>query len=144
MEDSAENSLLQPYGKGKIGSHLCYPIQFSETVSALAQAVEGLQLKVCFRGRGAPRKGQVYEKYAVLSAELWAVSKYRHEASWWLLIRSIPRSLRSIVRPLLLGQGLDHLRNWYSLPRTPNEFAKDQGLHVWFTVASGELAFTTS
>ena len=144
MEDSTVNPLLQPYGKEKSGSHLCYPAQFSETVSTLAQAVEGLQLKVCFRGWNAPRKNQVCEKYAVLSAELLAVSKYRLEASWYLLIRPIPRSLRSIVRPLLLGQGLDHLRNWYSLPRTPNELAKDQKLDVWFMVANGELAFTTS
>ena len=144
MEDSAENTLPQPYGKAKIGSHLCYPIQFTETVTNLAQAVEGLQLKVSFWGWGAPRKHQVCEKYAVLSAELRAVSKYRHEASWFLVIRPIPRSLRSIVRPLLLGQGLDQLRNWYSRPLTPNELAKDQNLHVWFVVANGELAFTTS
>ncbi len=144
MEDSSEKSLQQPYGKEKIGSHLCFPIKFSEAVSTLAQAVGVLQLKVWFRGWDAPRKNHVYEKYAVLSAELWAVSKYRDEASWWLFVRPIPRSLRSIVRPLLLGQGFDHLRNWYSLPRTPNGLAGDQKLHVWFMAASGELAFTAS
>jgi len=130
-----------PYKKEKIGSHLSYPLKFSEVLSSLSPAVKRLTVQTWFRAWPAPRQNQACEFYEVLSAEYWLPRPGRPHAQWWLFVRSIPRHLRMLVRSLFIPSGLERLRDWYLSAHTPVWLSRRQELSIRFVTARESLDY---
>jgi hypothetical protein len=105
---STLNSNTAPYAKDKIGRHLSYPLKFNEVVLLLSPAVEQLDIQVGFWGFQAPRPNEKRERYEIIQAGYWS----HFEAPWRVLIRPVPRILRSFARSLLIPAATDRVRDW--------------------------------
>jgi hypothetical protein len=103
-------STTEPYAKEKIGSHLSYPLKFSEVVSLLSPAVEQLNIQVWFRAWKAPRQNEQLDRYEILEAGYWGRFP---DAPWHLLIRPVPRPMRAAVRSVLIPAATDRVRDWF-------------------------------
>ena len=104
------NTNVEPYARDRIGAHLSYPLKFSEMVSLLSPAVEQLNIRVWFRGWGAPRQNETRGRYEVMEAGYWS---YFAEAPWHLLIKPVHRPLRATVRSVLIPAATDRVREWF-------------------------------
>lgn len=133
-----------PYKKEKIGSHLSYPLKFSEALSSLSPAIEQLSVQTWFRAWPAPRPNQTSEFYEVLSAEYWLPRPGQPGPQWWLFIRPIPRHLRVLVRSLLVPSGLERLRDWYLAAHTPVWLSRRQELSIRFVTATESLEYVAA
>ncbi len=100
----------EPYAKEKIGSHLSYPLKFSEVVSSLSPAVEQLNIQVWFRAWKAPRQNEALDRYEVMEGGYW---ERFPDAPWHLLVRPVPRGLRAVVRTAPIPVATNRVREWF-------------------------------
>ena len=138
---------LEPFKRDKIGSHLSYPVKFSELVSLLSPTLEQLNVQVWFDAIDAPRQNERRDKYVLMEAQFWS---RRPELPWWLLIRPIPRSCREALRSLLIPAGTDRLREWLLTKRlapaknTPRWHANSPTFRIWFVSSKHLLEYETA
>src|SRR5438067_918319 len=84
--------------RSKIGSHLSYPVKFSELCDSLSPAMEQLGIGVRFHAFFPPRQNEVREEYRIIEASY----DPDEESSWALTVSPVPRPLREDVRAVLL------------------------------------------
>jgi hypothetical protein len=125
-------SQLRPYTKSKIGSHLNYPIKFSEVRELLAPAIEQLAVEVWFWGWKPPRKNEQRDDYPVVEARYVP----GEEQPWQLFVAPIPRGLRATVHPLLSPALSAQVRSWFQAPRSPGWSSTHHVLRIRFESAS--------
>ena len=129
---------LAPRVKVKIGSHLSYPVKFSELCELLAPAVEQLGIEVWYSGGSKPpRQNEQRECYPVVEAR----HSPRGEPAWQLVISPIPRPLRAAIHPLLLAILSERIRSWFLVERTSAWYSTDHVLRVRYIPASEQFEF---
>lgn len=130
-----------PYRKDKIGSHLSYPLKFSEVQSLLSPAFAQLELQVWFSASKAPRQHERRESYPIMEARRCWLRPVRANAHWELTVHPLPRELRGYVRSLLIPSGTDRLRAWYLAAHSPVWLAESHELRVRFVPATESLEY---
>jgi len=126
---------LAPYVKTKIGSHLSYPVKFSELCELLAPAVERLGIEVWFWAWKPPRQNETREVYPLVEAR-YAPHK---EPAWQIYADPIPRPLRASIHPLLLPVLSGRVRSWLLAERASGWYSTDHALRVRYTSSSKAL-----
>jgi hypothetical protein len=122
-----------PYLKSKIGAHLSYPLKFSEVASLLSPALEQLNIQVWFAGWFAPRQNETRERYQLMEA---GYSDYLGEKRWQLMIKPLPRPLRSAARLVLIPEATDRVRAWF-LKRA----SRSRPFRVYFCPAKDKVEY---
>jgi len=130
---------LAPYLKQKIGSHLSYPVKFSELCEALAPAVEQLAIVVWFWDSRPPRQNEHREDYQVLRAEYSPRSPRNVEPEWRIFIAPIPRPLRETIHDLLLPLFAGRVRSWLLAERASGWYSTYHALKVRYVAATEVL-----
>jgi hypothetical protein len=128
-------SQLGPYIKGRIGSHLSYPIKFTEVRELLAPAIEQHAVEVWLWGFKPPRKNEQRESYPVLEAR-YAPNQ---ERQWQIFANPVPRELRASIHPLLLPVLAGRVRSWLLATRSPGWFSTYHTLRIRYLHASRQL-----
>lgn len=129
-----------PFKRDKIGSHLSYPLKFSEIVASLSPGHQ-LRIQVWFRGWPAPARNVKCPEHRLLSAEYRIPHGSQVQPVWWLFVRPIPRELRVTIRALLLPEGFNQVSQWYTARRTPNWFADSHQFQVVFNAGTQRLTY---
>ena len=123
--------------KSKIGSHLSYPVKFSELCDSLSPAMEQLGIGVRFSAWNAPRQNVARDVYAIIEASYDS----REESSWELEISPIPRAIREEVRSLLLPALAEQVRSWLVAKHTSGWHSTYHALRGRFDMASQNVLF---
>lgn len=127
---------LAPRVKTKIGSHLSYPVKFSELCESLTPAVAQLPIEVWFSGGWKPpRANEQREDYPVIAASYSPTE----EPPWRVMVSPIPRPLRPIVHPLVMQVLAGAVRSWFLANRGQGWHSTHHGLRVRYVPASEEL-----
>lgn len=95
--------------RSKIGSHLSYPVKFSELCDSLSPAMEELAVGVRFSAFLAPRQNEVRVEYSIVEASYDPDG----EPCWELEVSPIPRDIREEVRSVLLPALTQEVRSWF-------------------------------
>ena len=120
-----------PDWKQKIGSHLCYPIKFSEVV-------EELDVHVDFSGWKAPRQTEKRPIYSVMEAKH---STHPLLKPWRVIVLPVPRELRSAVRSALIPSGTDKVRALLRGPHSQLKLAEPHVFRLRFVAATESLEY---
>jgi hypothetical protein len=126
-----------PYIKKKIGSHLTYPVKFTEVCEALSPAVEQLDVEMWFWGWYPPRKNEARETYQIVEVRY----SPQDERSWRLEAAPIPRALRTVIRPLLIPALSERIRPWPLIPRPLGWHSRYHSLRGYFSGTFQKLEF---
>lgn len=126
---------LAPHVKVKIGSHLSYPVKFSEMCELLAPAMEQLGIEVWFRDWKPPRQNEVRESYAVVEARY----SPQRDPAWQIFATPIPRSLRGSIHTLLLPVLFGRVRSWLLAERASGWYSTDHSLRIRYRSALQKL-----
>jgi len=129
-----------PHVKDKIGSHLSYPVKFSDLLPVLPSGFGPDQIQVWYRAWKAPRPGEVREKYGVLEAQ-YSHARASWSCPWTIYVLPVPRAYRSAVRRLLIPSAIERLRIWLHAGRTPVWFAGRHQLRILFVPAVEAFAY---
>jgi hypothetical protein len=123
--------------KSKIGSHLTYPVRFSELSELLSPAVEQLGIGVRFSAWDAPRQNEARDVYAIIEASYDS----REEGCWELAVSPVPRSMREPVRSLLLPALTEQVRSWLIAKRKSGWYTTYHAFRGRFDATGQKLLF---
>jgi hypothetical protein len=127
-------SVLTPYFKDKIGKHLSWPLKFSEVVSQLDTRIQEQGLEVWFSDSKSLRANDTRQTYRVIDVTYYPPDRMRPIPTWQLFISPVPRSMRSVVRSLLLPLAMERVKTWLSKERTPVWLSSGHSLRIDFLV----------
>src|SRR5690349_5561184 len=123
--------------RSKIGSHLSYPVKFSELCESLSPAMEQLGIGVRFHAFHPPRKNEARDEYPVIEASYDPTRLF----SWELAVSPVPRLLRETVRGALLPALSADVRSWLTARRAPGWRSRYHALRGRFDAACKKLLF---
>jgi hypothetical protein len=123
--------------RSKIGSHLSYPVKFSELCESLSPVMEQFGIGVFFTAFFPPRQNEVRDEYRIIEAAY----DPHEESSWRLTISPIPRAIREEVRLLVLTALAEEVRSWLIAKHQTGWCSTCHALCGKFDVASKKLLF---
>ena len=123
--------------RSKIGSHLSYPVKFSELCDSLSPAMDQLGIGVRFHAFRPPRRNEVRDEHPIIEAS-YDPDK---ESAWELAVSPVPRPLRETVREALLPALSAEVRSWLVAKRTLGWTSTYHALRGRFDAASKKLSF---
>ena len=123
--------------RSKIGSHLSYPVKFSELCDLLSPAMEQFGIGVRFHAFFPPRQKEVRGDYKIIEA-----SYDPHEDSpWEIVVTPVPRSLREDIRAVLLPALAAEVRSWLVADRADGWHSTYHAFRGRFVAANKLLLF---
>jgi len=123
--------------KSEIGSHLSYPVKFSELCECLSPVMDVLGIGVRFSAWNAPRQNETRDVYPIIEASY----DLREDGAWEIQVSPIPRAIREEVRAFLLSALATQVRPWLVAERTDGWRSTYHALRVGFDAASKQLLF---
>ena len=123
--------------RSKIGSHLSYPVKFSELRDLLSPAMEELGIGVRFHAFSPPRQNEVRDEHKIIEASYDPDA----ESAWGLAVSPVPRPLREDVRAVLLPALAAEVRSWVLAKRASGWCSTYHALRGRFDAASKKLLF---
>jgi hypothetical protein len=123
--------------RSKIGSHLSYPVKFSEFSELLHPAMEELGIGVRFSAWNAPRQNEGRHIYPIIEASYDS----REDGAWEIQVSPVPRAIRAEVRSLLLPALPARVRSWLVAKRTSGWSSTYHALRGRFDLSSKQLLF---
>jgi hypothetical protein len=123
--------------RSEIGSHLSYPVKFSELCESLSPAMEELGIGVRFSAWNAPRQNESREIYPIIEASY----DLREHGDWEIQVSPIPRAIREEVRAFLLPALVAQVRSWLVAKRSDGWRSTYHALRGRFDPASKQLLF---
>jgi hypothetical protein len=121
--------------RSKIGSHLSYPVKFSELCDLLSPAMEQFGIGVRFHAFFPPRQKQVRGDYEIIEASY----DPHEESAWELVVSPVPRLLREDIRAVLLPALAAEVRSWLVSKRADGWRSTYHALRGRFDAASKQL-----
>jgi hypothetical protein len=123
--------------RSEIGSHLSYPVKFSELCDSLSPAMDELGIGVRFSAWNAPRQNETRDIYPVIEASY----DLREDGAWEIQVSPVPRVVRDEVRTLLLPALSAQVRSWLVAKRTTGWSSTYHAIRGKFDSASKQLLF---
>ena len=123
--------------RSKIGSHLSYPVKFSELCNSLSPAMEQLGIGVRFHAFFPSRQNEVRDEYRIIEASYDPDT----ESAWGLAVSPVPRLLREDVRTVLLPALAAEVRSWLVAKHTSGWCSTYHALRGRFDATNKTLLF---
>jgi len=123
--------------RSKIGSHLSFPVKFSELCDLLSPAMEQFGIGVRFHAFFPPRQKVVRGDYKIIEASY----DPQEESPWELVVSPVPRPLREEIRAVLLPALAAEVRAWLVANRTSGWCSTYHALRGRFDAVSKQLLF---